>query len=229
MRETSFHRRDRLEGCLHGIIGDCSKFEVLIRTTELPQSACRACSVPTILKRSPTQYTVYIVKRFSLPQCRQCPDSVWSEKRTNTHQKQGPGASTARSVDVQSACQHLQNCCLAAASKENAHGVKLLSSGHYDEACRKDGIPRCHHIKRCRGGRQFDDSSKLWPTSPQVCSTRACMCGFALQCTNCSAEVQILNNIGLVYAKRQDYNGAYEWFARACKHRVVEVCREQSD
>ena len=142
------------------------------------------------------------------------PTVVWSEKRTNTHQKQGPGASTARSVDVQSACQHLQNCCLAAASKENAHGVKLLSSGHYDEACRKDGYQdvTTSSSVAAAGNSTIQASFGL---RARKCAALVLVCvASALQCTNCSAEVQILNNIGLVYAKRQDYNGAYEWFRK---------------
>ena len=35
--------------------------------------------------------------------------------------------------------------------------------------------------------------------------------GLEWACVIAPVEVQILDNIGLAYAKRQDYNSAYEW------------------
>lgn len=69
------------------------------------------------------------------------------------------------------------------AAQENAHGVKLLSGGHYDEAIRR-----------------FKQALVYEP-----------------------ASVQILNNIGLVYAKCQDYNGAYEWYEKAHRQDPKDV------
>ncbi|CAE7281789.1 Ogt [Symbiodinium natans] len=61
--------------------------------------------------------------------------------------------------------------------------MKLLNSGHYDEAVRR-----------------FKQALMHKPTS-----------------------VQILNNIGLVYAKCQDYAGAYEWYEKAHRQDPKDV------
>eukprot|EP00930_Biecheleria_cincta_P082443 TRINITY_DN72178_c0_g1_i1.p1 TRINITY_DN72178_c0_g1~~TRINITY_DN72178_c0_g1_i1.p1 ORF type:complete len:1736 (-),score=337.57 TRINITY_DN72178_c0_g1_i1:53-5203(-) len=63
----------------------------------------------------------------------------------------------------------------AGAAQENAHGVKLMNAGHYDDAVR--------HFKQALA---FEPNS-----------------------------VQILDNIGLAYAKRQDFSNAYEWYEKA--------------
>ena len=144
------------------------------------------------------------------------PTMVWQQS-TRSHQKQGSGQSPTPSASVDHSFEG--KCSRGEAAERWSLRRGLLQ--------RWDGKTSPHQSpSRRQAIRRFKQALVYEPASVQHLSLYLWL---SLAMASRSAEVQILNNIGLVYAKCQDYNGAYEWHARACKHIAVEVCRERRE